>query len=213
MARRLARGARLVLATHNAGKLREIVELLAPHGVKVVSAGALGLPEPEETEPDFVGNARLKARAAALAADLPALADDSGFCVAAIGGAPGVLSARWAGPTRDFAAAMARVHERAGVAEDRIRWSDGRLEGGVVHQGGQVGQDGDGGQARSGQAPGPADGDPGEPGRQRAASRRGQAETLPGVRLLALVSHGAQPTTGRVTALKHGRNHPVTVRP
>jgi XTP/dITP diphosphohydrolase len=127
MARRLERGARLVLATHNAGKLREIADLLAPHGVEVVAAGALGLAEPEETEPDFVGNARLKAHAAATAAGLPALADDSGFCVAVLAGAPGVLSARWAGPQRDFAAAMARVHALAseagaGEAADRRAW-------------------------------------------------------------------------------------------
>jgi XTP/dITP diphosphohydrolase len=122
MARRLEPGARLVLASHNPGKLREIAALLAPHGVGVVSAGALGLPEPEETEPDFVGNARLKALAAARAAGLPALADDSGFCVAALGGAPGVVSARWAGPAKDFAAAMARVNREMGDAADRRAW-------------------------------------------------------------------------------------------
>jgi XTP/dITP diphosphohydrolase len=122
MARRLAAGAKLVLASHNQGKLREIAALVAPHGVEVISAGALGLPEPEETEPDFAGNARLKARAAALAARLPALADDSGFCVAALGGAPGVVSARWAGPDKDFAAAMARVQREMGDAPDRRAW-------------------------------------------------------------------------------------------
>jgi len=122
MARRLDRGARLVLATHNPGKLREIAELLAPQGVEVVAAGTLGLVEPAETEPDFVGNARLKAHAAATAVGLPALADDSGFCVAALNGDPGVLSARWAGPGRDFAAAMARVHTLAGEATDRRAW-------------------------------------------------------------------------------------------
>jgi hypothetical protein len=105
MSRRISRGSRLVLASHNRGKLREIAELVAPFGV-LVSAVDLGLPEPEETEADFAGNARLKALAAARAAALPALADDSGFCVAALGGAPGVLSARWAGPDKDFAAAM-----------------------------------------------------------------------------------------------------------
>ena len=103
-----------MLASHNPGKLREIEALLAPFGVAVLSAGSLGLPEPEETEPDFAGNARLKAREAAEASGLPALADDSGFCVASLGGAPGVLSARWAGPGRDFAAAMARVNGQAG---------------------------------------------------------------------------------------------------
>jgi XTP/dITP diphosphohydrolase len=122
MTRRLARGARLVLASHNRGKLREIAELVAPYGVDVVSAGALGLPEPEETEPDFAGNARLKALAAATASGLPALADDSGFCVAALGGAPGVLSARWAGPSRDFAAAMVRVHDAMGAADHHGAW-------------------------------------------------------------------------------------------
>ncbi len=108
---RLGRGDRLVLASHNPGKLREIEALLEPFGVAVLSAGSLGLPEPEETEPDFAGNARLKAVAAARASGLPALADDSGFCVAALDGAPGVLSARWAGPGKDFAAAMARVND------------------------------------------------------------------------------------------------------
>jgi XTP/dITP diphosphohydrolase len=122
MARRLTPGTRLVIATHNPGKLREIAALIAPHGVSAVSAGELGLPEPEETEPDFVGNARLKARAAAAAAAGPALADDSGFCVAALGGAPGVVSARWAGPGKDFAAAMARVWREAGDAADRRAW-------------------------------------------------------------------------------------------
>lgn len=102
---------RLVVASHNAGKVREINELLAPFGVDVVSAGALGLPEPEETETTFAGNARLKAVAAAEASGLPALADDSGLEVFAIKGDPGVYSARWAGPKKDFRAAMARVWE------------------------------------------------------------------------------------------------------
>ena len=110
---RLAAGSTLVLASHNPGKLREIAALVQPFGVAVVSAGSLGLSEPAETEPDFAGNARLKAVAAAEASGHPALADDSGFCVAALGGAPGVLSARWAGPEKDFAAAMARVHAQA----------------------------------------------------------------------------------------------------
>ncbi len=122
MARRLARGARLVMATHNQGKLREIVALLEPHGVDVVSAAALGLAEPAEPAPDFIGNARIKALAASEASGLPALADDSGFCVAALGGAPGVLSARWAGPGKDFAAAMARVHAELGETADRRAW-------------------------------------------------------------------------------------------
>ena len=120
--RRLAPGARLVLATHNPGKVRELAEMLRPRGVEVVSAGALGLPEPVEDAPDFVGNARLKALAAAQASGLPALADDSGFSVAALGGAPGVLSARWAGPGKDFAAAMERVHREMGASPDRRAW-------------------------------------------------------------------------------------------
>ncbi|MEJ0048327.1 MAG: non-canonical purine NTP pyrophosphatase [Rhodospirillales bacterium] len=122
MARRLASGARLVLASHNRGKLREIAELMTPHGVETLSAADLGLPEPDETAPDFAGNARLKAVAAATGAQLPAMADDSGFCVAALGGQPGVLSARWAGPEKDFAAAMARVHRELGDSQDRRAW-------------------------------------------------------------------------------------------
>jgi non-canonical purine NTP pyrophosphatase (RdgB/HAM1 family) len=122
MARKLAAGQKLVLASHNKGKLREIEALLRPLGIAVVSAGALGLPEPEEDAPDFAGNARIKAVAAATASGLPALSDDSGFCVAALGGAPGVLSARWAGPAKDFAVAMASVHERMGDNPDRRAW-------------------------------------------------------------------------------------------
>ncbi len=122
MARRLAPGLRLVLASHNPGKLREIEALVAPHGVAVISAGALGLAEPEEPAPDFAGNARIKALAAALASGLPALADDSGFCVGALGGAPGVVSARWAGPGKDFAMAMDRVQREMGEAADRSAW-------------------------------------------------------------------------------------------
>ena len=104
------------------GKLAELEDLLRPHGVFVVSAGALGLPEPPEDAPDFVGNARIKALAAARASGLPALADDSGFCVAALHGAPGVYSARWAGAAKDFAAAMARVNREMGDAKDRRAW-------------------------------------------------------------------------------------------
>ena len=100
---------RLVVASHNSGKVREIGALLAPLGVEAVSAGALGLPEPEETETTFSGNARLKAEAAANASGLPALSDDSGLEVFALGGDPGVYSARWAGPDKDFRAAMERV--------------------------------------------------------------------------------------------------------
>ncbi len=120
--KRLGSGDRLVLATHNEGKVVELADLLRPFGVQVQSAGALGLDEPEETAPDFAGNARLKAVAAAAAAGLPALADDSGFCVAALGGAPGVVSARWAGPGKDFAVAMGRVQREAGAAADRRAW-------------------------------------------------------------------------------------------
>jgi len=120
--RRLATGARLVLASHNPGKLAELADLLRPHAVEVISAGALGLPEPPEDAPDFTGNARIKALAAARASGLRALADDSGFCVAALGGAPGVHSARWAGPAKDFAAAMARVNREMGNAADRRAW-------------------------------------------------------------------------------------------
>ena len=100
---------RLVAATHNQGKLAEIHDLLAPHGVDVVGAGDLGLPEPEETGDSFTANAVLKARAGARGASLPALADDSGLCVAALDDAPGIYSARWAGEGRDFAGAMARI--------------------------------------------------------------------------------------------------------
>ncbi len=120
--RRLVAGERLLVATHNPGKLAEIAALLQPLGIDSVGAAALGLAEPEETAPDFAGNARIKARAAAMAADLPALADDSGFCVAALDGAPGVLSARWAGPERDFASAMRRVEQKAAGNRDRRAW-------------------------------------------------------------------------------------------
>ena len=103
---RLTRGDRLVIATHNEGKVREFAALLDGFGVEAVSAGSLGLGEPAETADSFEGNARIKALAAARASGLPALADDSGFCVGALDGAPGVLSARWGGPEKDFAAAM-----------------------------------------------------------------------------------------------------------
>jgi XTP/dITP diphosphohydrolase len=100
---------RLVAATHNKGKLKELHELLAPYGVDIVSAGALGLPEPEETGDTFAANATLKARAATRASGLPALSDDSGICVEALDGAPGIYSARWAGGSKDFSGAMQRV--------------------------------------------------------------------------------------------------------
>ncbi|HTW27062.1 MAG TPA: RdgB/HAM1 family non-canonical purine NTP pyrophosphatase [Acetobacteraceae bacterium] len=122
MPHRLARGDRLVLASHNPGKLAEIEDLLRPYGVAATGAAALRLPEPEETAPDFAGNARIKALAATRATGLPALSDDSGFGVAALGGAPGVHSARWAGPERDFAAAMARVQRETAGSTDRRAW-------------------------------------------------------------------------------------------
>jgi XTP/dITP diphosphohydrolase len=100
---------RVVVATHNPGKLAEMRDLLLPFGGEAVSAGELGLPEPEETGETFRANAELKARAAAQASGLPAIADDSGLCVEALGGAPGVYSARWAGPSKDFGAAMRRI--------------------------------------------------------------------------------------------------------
>ncbi len=114
---------RLVVASHNAGKVREIAALLAPLGVEAISAATLGLAEPEETESTFAGNAILKARAAAQASGLPALADDSGLEVFGLGGAPGIYSARWAGPAKDFALAMARVwRELAGKPERAARF-------------------------------------------------------------------------------------------
>jgi len=112
MEHRLRRGDRLVVATHNRGKLREFESLLAPRGLGVLLASDLGLPEPEETGTTFEENARIKAIAAAEAAKIPALADDSGVAVDALGGEPGVYSARWAGPEKDFRAAMARVEEK-----------------------------------------------------------------------------------------------------
>jgi len=128
----------LVVASHNPGKVREIADLLAPFGLKrVVSAGDLGLPEPEETGATFIANAELKARAAASASGHPALADDSGLEVAALNGAPGIYSARWAGPGKDFAVAMERVQTELGGAVDRsanftcalcLAWPDGHVE-------------------------------------------------------------------------------------
>src|SRR6478609_7691522 len=100
---------KLVIATHNPGKLAEMRELLAPHGVEAVSAGELGLGEPEETGDSFRANAAIKAQAAAKAARLPAFADDSGLAVDALDGAPGIYSARWAGPDKDFTVAMTRI--------------------------------------------------------------------------------------------------------
>ncbi len=111
MPRDLSKGTRVVVASHNQGKVREFGDLLAPFGLDVVSAGELALPEPEETESTFIGNARLKAVAAATASGLPAISDDSGLEVEALDGAPGIYSARWAGATKDFTIAMARVHD------------------------------------------------------------------------------------------------------
>ncbi|MDO8607521.1 MAG: RdgB/HAM1 family non-canonical purine NTP pyrophosphatase [Phaeospirillum sp.] len=130
-------GGRLVIASHNAGKVREIGELLAPFGAEVVSAATLGLEEPEETGDSFVANAELKARAAALASGLACLADDSGLAVESLSGAPGIYSARWAGPNKDFARAMAKVQSALGEEKDRrarfvcalsLAWPDGHCE-------------------------------------------------------------------------------------
>src|SRR6516165_8189818 len=129
-------GDRLVIASHNPGKVEEIAALLAPFAVETIAAASLGLPEPEETGDSFEANAALKARAAAEASGLPALADDSGLVVPALGGAPGIYSARWAGEAKDFGAAMARVHREL-RDEDRtalfvavlaLAWPDGGLE-------------------------------------------------------------------------------------
>ena len=134
---RLFAGDRLVIATHNQGKLVEIGELLQPFGIAVSGAAALDLPEPEETGSTFEANAELKALAAAAASGLPALADDSGLVVPALGGAPGIYSARWAGPERDFARAMARVEEQLKGKDDRratfvavlaLAWPDRHVE-------------------------------------------------------------------------------------
>ena len=110
---------RWVIASHNAGKIKEIEDLVQPYGIAVSGAEEAGVPEPEETETSFAGNALLKARAAAQASGAVSLADDSGLSVDALGGAPGVYSARWAGSPRDFGRAMARVHEELADAEDR----------------------------------------------------------------------------------------------
>ena len=120
---KLVKGMRLVAATHNPGKAREIEALLDGH-YAVVTAGSLNLPEPDETESTFVGNALLKARHAADRSGEVALADDSGLSVAALDGAPGIFSARWAGPDKDFAHAMARVEERLEErgGDDRRAW-------------------------------------------------------------------------------------------
>ncbi len=108
---KLKAGTRIVVASHNPGKVWEINQLIAPYGLDAISAGDLGLIEPEETEPTFAGNAKLKAVAASQGSGLPALADDSGLEVECLGGAPGIYSARWAGPGKDFAVAMRKVGE------------------------------------------------------------------------------------------------------
>ena len=140
MARRLA-AARLIVASHNAGKVREIAALLEPRGIEAVGAAALGLAEPEETGETFIANAALKARAATDASGEPALADDSGLAVPALDGAPGIYSARWAGPAKDFRVAMDRIeaelaargHETTGAAAYfvcalALAWPDGHCE-------------------------------------------------------------------------------------
>ncbi len=133
---------RLVIATHNPGKLAEMRELLAPYGIEAVSAGELGLPEPEETGTSFRDNARIKAQAAVAATGLPAFADDSGLAVDALDGAPGIYSARWAGPDKNFRGAMEtiedKLHERGATTPDRrkahfvsalcVAWPDGHVE-------------------------------------------------------------------------------------
>jgi XTP/dITP diphosphohydrolase len=125
---------KLVVASHNPGKVHEIAELIAPHGIEAIAAADLALDEPEETEPTFPGNALIKAHAAAGSSGLPALADDSGLCVEALGGEPGVLSARWAGPGKDFAIAMQKVNDRLDQTTNRrahfvcalaLAWPDG----------------------------------------------------------------------------------------
>ncbi len=113
-----------MIASHNPGKVIEIKALVNPFGIVVISSGELGLVEPEETGSTFAENARIKAEAAAMVADEPALSDDSGLCVAALDGAPGVFSARWAGPNRDFRAAMARIEAelKRNGAQDARAW-------------------------------------------------------------------------------------------
>lgn len=136
MSRRFA-GGKLVIASHNPGKTREIADLLAPFGVEVTTAGALGIPEPAETGQTFAANARLKALAAAKGSGLPALADDSGLEVWALDGKPGIHSARWAGPDKNFARAMRAIEvELKGIAERganftcalALCWPDGHCE-------------------------------------------------------------------------------------
>ena len=128
---------KLIIASHNPGKVREMGELLRPYKVTVRSVGALGLPEPEETGTTFEANAELKALAAAKGSGMPALADDSGLCVVALGGEPGIYSARWAGPSKDFALAMRKLEDALAGTTDRraffvaalsLAWPDGHVE-------------------------------------------------------------------------------------
>ena len=128
---------RWVVASHNTGKIKEIGDLLAPHDLAVIGAAEAGLEEPEETESSFAGNALLKARAAAAASGEVALADDSGLCVTALGGAPGVRSARWAGEPRDFARAMARVEDALAQSGDKDRSAQFICVLALAHPGGQ----------------------------------------------------------------------------
>jgi XTP/dITP diphosphohydrolase len=129
-------GDQLVIASHNPGKVEEIAALLAPFAGETIAAGSLGIPEPEETGDSFEANAALKARAAAAASELPSLADDTGLVVPALSGAPGIYSARWAGPAKDFRVAMERVHRELGdkdrnasfVAVLALAWPDGPTE-------------------------------------------------------------------------------------
>ncbi|MCW8834995.1 MAG: RdgB/HAM1 family non-canonical purine NTP pyrophosphatase [Rhodospirillales bacterium] len=136
MARRFE-GGKLVIASHNPGKVREIGELLGPHGAEVISAGELNLPEPVEDGDTFIANALIKARAAAAASGLPALADDSGLAVTALEGRPGIHSARWAGPNNDFDIAMKKIEAALADKSDRsarfvcvlaLCWPDGQCE-------------------------------------------------------------------------------------
>jgi len=137
VSRRQLQPGRLVLATHNPGKVVELAELLGSYGLEIVSPGDLGLAEPEEPGLTFIANAELKALAAAIASGLPAIADDSGLCIDALGGAPGIYSARWAGPGKDFTVAMTRVHDALDLEGPRtahficalsIAWPDGHVE-------------------------------------------------------------------------------------
>lgn len=132
---------KVVIATHNAGKLREMRDLLAPYGIEALSAGELNLPEPDETGTTFAENANIKAQAAAASANMPALADDSGICVHALDCAPGLFSARWGGASKDFSAAMNRINQELDARNVELKsrtahfvsalviaWPDGHFE-------------------------------------------------------------------------------------